>query len=282
MSDLRVSHKAQNLARIRDNQRRSRARRKEYLHELEAKLRSCEQAGIEASSEIQTAARRVLDENRKLRGLLYERGASEPEIVAALGGPPNRPYDQISATPMLNAMLDRRIPTNMSSSTSSPVPSQIHLRATSLPRHMPPVQSISIPAPPPTALSCDDSPSPGSVASSMGTSPPPSYSTSYYAAPMTPSAAEVKTEDAYSYPYDQSFSNNWTYPSDSSYIADPVAPYSTSSCVDAANIIRTMRTNAGPELEADLGCRAPDQHCYVNNNVVFNMMDKYSNQNAAI
>ncbi|KAF2845507.1 hypothetical protein T440DRAFT_511575 [Plenodomus tracheiphilus IPT5] len=282
MSDLRISHKAQNLARIRDNQRRSRARRKEYLLELEAKLRSCEQVGIEASSEIQTAARRVLDENRKLRSLLYERGASEPEIVAALGGPPDRPYDQISATPTLNAMLERRITTNVLSSTSSPASSQPHIRAASLPRHMPSVQPISIPAPRPTALSCNNSPSPGSIASSMGTSPPPSNSTPYYTAPLTPSAADVKSEDAYSYPYDQSYSNSWTYPSEYNFVADPVAYYNTSSCVDAANIIRTMRANAGPELEADLGCRAPGQHCYVNNNVVFNMMDKYSNQHATI
>ncbi|KAI8942284.1 hypothetical protein NX059_000363 [Plenodomus lindquistii] len=282
MSDPRVSHKAQNLARIRDNQRRSRARRKEYLHELEAKLRNCEQVGIEASSEIQTAARRVLDENKKLRGLLYERGVSEPDIVAALGGSPDRPYDQISATPMLHAMLERRITTNVLSSTSSPAPSQSHIRAASAPRHMPSVQPVSVPPPRPTALSCNDSPSPGSIASSMGTSPPPSYSTPYYAASMPPSSADVKTEDAYSYPYDPSYSNSWTYPSDYSFVADPVAYYSTSSCVDAANIIRTMRANAGPELEADLGCRAPDQHCYVNNNVVFNVMDKYSSHHTAI
>ncbi|KAH7394653.1 hypothetical protein BKA66DRAFT_409937, partial [Pyrenochaeta sp. MPI-SDFR-AT-0127] len=49
-------------ARIRDNQRRLRARHKEYLQELEAKIRGFEQIGIEASSEIQTAARKVLDD----------------------------------------------------------------------------------------------------------------------------------------------------------------------------------------------------------------------------
>lgn len=300
-------HKAQNLARIRDNQRkfgvsdlrlrrrftihqhmlttlsgRSRARRKEYLHELEAKLRSCEQVGIEASSEIQTAARRVLDENRKLRGLLYERGVPEPDIVAALGGHPDRTYDQVSAGPMLNAMLERRITSNVVSSTSTPAPLHTHTRAASMPRQMPSVPPINIPAPRPTALSCTDSPSPGSIVSSMGTSPPPSYSTPFYAASMTPPAADIKAEDAYSYPYDQPYNNAWTYSSDFNYVADPVNYYGNSTCVDAANIIRTMRANSGPGLEADLSCRAPDQHCYVNNNVVFGIMDKYSNQHAAI
>ncbi|KAF1821778.1 uncharacterized protein K489DRAFT_299098, partial [Dissoconium aciculare CBS 342.82] len=63
-------------ARIRDNQRRSRARRKEYLQDLEVRFRNCEQLGVEASAEIQAAARRVVDENKRLRMLLKQRGLS--------------------------------------------------------------------------------------------------------------------------------------------------------------------------------------------------------------
>ncbi|KAE9371168.1 hypothetical protein N431DRAFT_425837 [Stipitochalara longipes BDJ] len=77
-----------NLARIRDNQRRSRARRKEYLQELEARLRQCELQGIEASSEIQMAARRVAEENKKLRGLLAQHGVGEDTIETYLETPP--------------------------------------------------------------------------------------------------------------------------------------------------------------------------------------------------
>ncbi|PBP23512.1 hypothetical protein BUE80_DR005530 [Diplocarpon rosae] len=77
-----------NLARIRDNprcsERRSRARRKEYLQELEARLRKCELQGVEASSEIQTAARRVADENRKLRSLLAQHGVGDNSIETYL------------------------------------------------------------------------------------------------------------------------------------------------------------------------------------------------------
>lgn len=69
-----------NLARIRDNQRRSRARRKEYLQDLETRYRQCEQLGIEASAEIQAAGRRVVDENRRLRALLKQQGLSDAEI----------------------------------------------------------------------------------------------------------------------------------------------------------------------------------------------------------
>lgn len=76
-----------NLARIRDNQRRSRARRKEYLQELEARLRQCELQGIEASSEIQMAARRVADENKKLRALLAQHGVADDTIETCLQSP---------------------------------------------------------------------------------------------------------------------------------------------------------------------------------------------------
>ncbi|KIM92716.1 hypothetical protein OIDMADRAFT_139146, partial [Oidiodendron maius Zn] len=69
-----------NLARIRDNQRRSRLRRREYLQELETRLRQFELHGIEASAEIQMAARKVADENRKLRGLLALHGIREDSI----------------------------------------------------------------------------------------------------------------------------------------------------------------------------------------------------------
>ena len=46
-----MSQEKANLARIRDNQSRSHARYKEYLQELEARLRQCELQGIEASTE---------------------------------------------------------------------------------------------------------------------------------------------------------------------------------------------------------------------------------------
>lgn len=73
-----------NLARIRDNQRRSRARKREYLQELEQRLRLYELHGIEAPTEVQLAARRVADENRHLRDLLAKHGISDDYISSYL------------------------------------------------------------------------------------------------------------------------------------------------------------------------------------------------------
>ncbi|KAL5113321.1 hypothetical protein ACEQ8H_008816 [Pleosporales sp. CAS-2024a] len=282
MEPLALYHARSILADTTTLLGRSRARRKEYLQELEAKIRSCEQIGIEASSEIQSAARKVVDENRKLKALLHERGVSETEIIAALGGSSEIAYNQVSCAPSLNAMLERRIACNTIASTSSSTTS--HLRAASLPRHMPSVPTVSIPTSRSTALSCTDSPSPGSIVSSIRTPPPVPYSTSFYSTPVTPPNTEIKTEEAhYGFSYEQSFQHNaWQYPNEYHMVAQPPTYYNTPSCVDAANIIRTMRSNMGSGLETDLCCRIPSPNGYINDNTAYNTMDKYSSQQGMI
>jgi hypothetical protein len=100
---------------------------------------------------------------------------------------------------------------------------------------------------------------------------------------MTPTAPEVKIEDVqYNYSYGHSYNNTWHYSDEYNLIAEPATYYNTSSCVDAANIIRTMRSDAGSELEPDLRCRAPVQDSYVNSEMVFNMMNKYSNDHSIV
>ncbi|KAH7145842.1 hypothetical protein B0J13DRAFT_328956 [Dactylonectria estremocensis] len=73
-----------NLERVRDNQRRSRARRREHLAELEHRIRTYELQGIEASSEVQLAARRVAEENRVLRGIIAGQGISNEYVASVL------------------------------------------------------------------------------------------------------------------------------------------------------------------------------------------------------
>lgn len=81
------------LTRIRNNQRRSRARRKEYIGELEDRVQRLERIGPQANAEIQAAARGVLAENALLRSLLGDLSVPITEVETYLhathGGPEN-------------------------------------------------------------------------------------------------------------------------------------------------------------------------------------------------
>ncbi len=86
-SELNLESELQNpnsVIRIRNNQWRSRARRKEYLQELESKLRKYENMGVKASMEIQASARLVAEENRRLGALLQSRGVMGQGINTAI------------------------------------------------------------------------------------------------------------------------------------------------------------------------------------------------------
>jgi hypothetical protein len=72
------------LTRIRNNQRRSRARRKEYLAELEDRVQKLERRGPQVNAEILAAAQRALAENVLLRSLLGDRGVPSSEVETCL------------------------------------------------------------------------------------------------------------------------------------------------------------------------------------------------------
>ncbi|KAF3480680.1 uncharacterized protein GIQ15_06027 [Arthroderma uncinatum] len=66
--------------RIRENKRRSRARQKEYNAGLEERLRQLQKEGIQATVEVQAAARKVAEENRHLRELCCHIGLSQQTV----------------------------------------------------------------------------------------------------------------------------------------------------------------------------------------------------------
>jgi hypothetical protein len=71
-------------AQNRQNQQRSRARRKEYLASLEARVRGFETRELQATLAMQRAAREVAWENEQLVELLAARGVSRREVDAFL------------------------------------------------------------------------------------------------------------------------------------------------------------------------------------------------------
>lgn len=97
-------------SRIRDNQRRSRARRKAHLEEIEQRLRICQTKGVEASAEIQRAARKVAEENRALRLLLNRHGVGDEEIRLFLRGIGGKGEDGEGAIGELEGLLRSKRP----------------------------------------------------------------------------------------------------------------------------------------------------------------------------
>ncbi|KAM0255466.1 hypothetical protein ACHAQJ_005766 [Trichoderma viride] len=70
--------------RIRENQRRSRARRKEYVEGMQRKLQEFESKGVSATLEMQQAARDVAIENSRLKLLLAHNGITVDAVESFL------------------------------------------------------------------------------------------------------------------------------------------------------------------------------------------------------
>ncbi|KAI9652204.1 MAG: hypothetical protein M1829_001813 [Trizodia sp. TS-e1964] len=64
-------------ARVRENKRRFRSRRKEYVADLERSLKELREQGIQATKEVQLSAQKVARENEQLRGLLRHHGVGD-------------------------------------------------------------------------------------------------------------------------------------------------------------------------------------------------------------
>ncbi|KAK3489033.1 uncharacterized protein B0T23DRAFT_190964 [Neurospora hispaniola] len=84
---------AETRQRVRENQRRSRARREELMRDLQRRLDEQERLGVQATFEMQQAARQVAHENKRLRALLFQKGVSDSEVDEFLGRGDPGPID---------------------------------------------------------------------------------------------------------------------------------------------------------------------------------------------
>lgn len=214
---------------------------------------------VEATTEVQNAARKVLEENRRLRALLQARGVPVQEIEVALGQP--------STAPALSQMIEENTTGNGKPANDTCISSRTRSiasmgAATTL-------LSISTPSQQPTAKSEAETYNPGLVTAE--------YSTLSAAIPYS-SHNNTSIPDAgperslYGYDMEHDRTDQWAITPTTRCAED----LNSTSCVSAARIIRTMQSDVGPELEADLGCRTPGQDCRVANPVVFDAIEKYS------
>lgn len=313
-----MDQNAENLARIRDNQRRSRARRKDYTADLEDRLRHCESEGVQVTQEVQLAARGVVDENKRLRTLLLQSGMGAAELDALtkspMVDPPTEPqYRPTSeAVRTLERVLDERkqccasrknetyagnfnqnhgsSDRNTPSSPDSPnhQPSPYLYGQTGFPPshglpHTP--QQFDVPIPHRTLSS-------SRIGPEARHTPPSLQMPGYASSPIERQGSmssmssihqpsfnlhdPVSVPGSYSY---QPSQNHHQFPP----AAQPFMPMTTprsqniNDCDFAASMIHTMAGGLTDlnDVRADLGC-APGMDCEVDNQIVFNVMDRYS------
>ncbi|KAL1883596.1 hypothetical protein Plec18167_002603 [Paecilomyces lecythidis] len=93
--------KLQRLARIRENQRKSRARRQEYIQELEQKLSTCQKQAHQQDINSRISIQKLEVENVKLRQLLSRLGVAPASVDEYLRGEDNPIVTQKVAIPAL-------------------------------------------------------------------------------------------------------------------------------------------------------------------------------------
>ncbi|KAF2003604.1 hypothetical protein P154DRAFT_572793 [Amniculicola lignicola CBS 123094] len=224
--------------RVRDNQRRARARQKELIEEMRGKIQEYEQQGVQASAELQRAARKVAWENVQLRKLLVGVGVGQEKIEEYLEqckthetgaeglklglGPVQRMGNTVAASieNPVDASCLKTGETDQSQYQSLGFGSLDHINIDHLPHHGEP--------------SHEDM----AMVQPQGTSQPPEEG-----------AYEQELEPG------------------------PRTDQQETSCVIAANIIAGMRWHTDPEETlAALGCNG-SRECSVKNTTVFRVMD---------
>jgi hypothetical protein len=67
----------QRAMRLRDNKRRNRQKQKDYTASLAARLHELQDKGVQATKEVQQSARRVVEDNSRLKALLRHVGVND-------------------------------------------------------------------------------------------------------------------------------------------------------------------------------------------------------------
>lgn len=257
--------------RIRNNQRRSRARRKEYIDDLEQRLRRFERQGVEATTEVQTAARKVARENALLRGLLVANGVSNSEIDDYLRG---KSYNPDIIPPPIKAPISGSeagsgsvIPLASTQqpwirgpcspggnccgqqSNVSPEPAKLNERSNQVLPQLATEPRKSSCCAPSNKIGASIDPKMGQLAlprpvQNIGKAPEPCASGAINGASVTemPTSQNLMDDE--------------------------------STCEAAANIIASMRGHGDTEkVLAELGC-SPNQSCTVKNITIFELLDR--------
>ncbi|OLN86850.1 hypothetical protein CCHL11_04599 [Colletotrichum chlorophyti] len=276
--------KSANAIRIRDNQRRSRARHKEFVDELQRKVQEYEKRGIEASLQMQKAARDVAIENSRLRALLASRGVSAEQVDAYLRSfedeSKGSPSVSMSTTlaPILNA------PIVLEPSPTQLPPLQEHFSKTRFPPEqendnagtkrkfgetlLPPVLTLT-PTPDVQQNSAMDRLAVLADASLHRSTTQPNHA----AHPAPEQQQPPPPPPPRNYVHYNRRSQTPPRPADPNTHPSVTSPLEM-SCNTAARIITEMQGHGDERAtRLALGCRSQEEDCFVKNTSVFRVLD---------
>lgn len=280
---------AEAAVRVRDNQRRSRARRTERFQQLEERVRVSESGRDEADRQLQQAEGRLAQENSVLRSLLLQIGFTIPDINDHLqiihgicGGSrsvladnavlptvdrSNEIFPQMPSTPP--NMLSQQTPLTSSSRNFPSTP--LTPPASSL--ASPCRSSVEAVASTETKSVAHDS---RSLASVYNLQDAQSHQT--VISPVEPLSRPCPASD----PYDldvqplqlhRRLSTICIIPLDDDKRQAEEIPEDTTSCLEAAIIVANMRGEDVGQVCAELECCSPPAQCRIPNSRLFDILD---------
>jgi hypothetical protein len=247
------------LTRNREIQRRSRARRKDYIADLEKRVWQYQREGVKATAEVQAAARKVAEENYLLHSLLAKHGISTEEIKEHLQG--NRPASLHLDSNAVEMATRTGQPQNHNGSQSRQPFAQA---GQAPPRPAAPTTrqidgGLGLPSPPSTGKSLGDNTIP---ILNVVNNPRPDQT------PLSPMGSEpLHSASSFEVPKELPKGCHACEQEAASKGADETA------CEDAARIIASMRGQDDPEqVWPELGC-STTKSCMVKNMTIFQMVD---------
>ncbi|KLO89583.1 uncharacterized protein LW93_1642 [Fusarium fujikuroi] len=232
----RKTRTPESLALNRENQRRSRARQRELLDDLQNRVREFERRDGQATLEMQRVARAVAGENAALRGLLAAKGVSAEEVEAHVEA--MRHEEKMVA----RAGMATVTPVSTPSSNPSPVVIASRLVPCSQPQGCGPVRKNS--------------------------NPPFAIQPKMYSPPTPATTATSCTEESGCCPRPQPVSQP-----QQQHVPQQPKSLDKIHCMEAATILAQIRGQSDiSQARSALGC-AEGESCMVRNTDLLNLMD---------
>ena len=249
-TDSSQARTPESLALNRENQRRSRARQRELLDDLQNRVRDYERRDAQATLEMQRVARVVASENAALRGLLAAKGVAAEEVESHLEAV--RHEDKTTTRTAVSSFT----PVSTPSSAASPVAI--------------PSRPVAFVHPQPQSRPQSQFQGCGPIRESSNT--PISVYPNVYS-PPTPTTAKSCTEESGCCPRPQPPPQQQPQPQYQPPMQEPRSPDKI-HCMEAATILAQIRGHSDiSNARASLGCASND-NCMVRNTDLLNLMDE--------